>query len=160
MGFRESVWRHFEQVDPLPRGLVPFSDSICRFNPVYGQGMSVAAQEGALPARLLAERTTDPDPIAGLSQAFLIQAQDVIRGPWDMSAIPDFANPLTRGDRPANLAEIFRFGAALGEVAVCDPEVHKLDAEVRQLLKPPSALAEPSVVAKVMDMMSQMQAPA
>ncbi|MGH7735673.1 MAG: NAD(P)/FAD-dependent oxidoreductase, partial [Gemmatimonadales bacterium] len=77
-GFRESAWRHFEQLAPLPRGLLPFADSICRFNPVYGQGMSVAALEAALLPRLLAEAAGKPDPLADLSHRFLTEAQAVI----------------------------------------------------------------------------------
>ncbi len=42
------------------RGLLPFSDAICRFNPVYGQGMSVAAQEALLLRRVLGRREGDP----------------------------------------------------------------------------------------------------
>jgi 2-polyprenyl-6-methoxyphenol hydroxylase-like FAD-dependent oxidoreductase len=46
--FSESRWRHFAQVSGFPRGLLPIGDGICRFNPVHGQGMSVAAQEASL----------------------------------------------------------------------------------------------------------------
>ncbi|MGH7011029.1 MAG: FAD-dependent oxidoreductase, partial [Caulobacteraceae bacterium] len=81
-GFRESIWRHFDRAPPLPRGLIPFSDSICRFNPIYGQGMSVAALEGALLARLLGERAALGAGIADLSDVFLLEARDVIQGPW------------------------------------------------------------------------------
>ena len=40
-----SVRRAFDKLDRFPRGLVPLGDSVCRFPPVQGQGMSVAAQE-------------------------------------------------------------------------------------------------------------------
>ena len=159
-GFRESAWRHFEQLAPLPRGLLPFADSICRFNPVYGQGMSVAALEAALLSRILVEAGDNPDPLADLSQRFVAEAQAIIAPPWQMSAIPDLANPLTRGERPANLQQVIGFAVALTVLAGRDPEVHKLDAEVRQLLKPPSALMEPTLVARVMEVANEMQVPA
>jgi 2-polyprenyl-6-methoxyphenol hydroxylase-like FAD-dependent oxidoreductase len=159
-GFRGSAWRHFDRLEAWPDGLIPYGDSICRFNPVYGQGMSVAAFEGVLLARLLAERAGAANPLEGLSAAFLTEVQPVIKAPWDMSAIPDFIYPSTRGERPANLDQIFAYAAAFGRLAADDVEAHRLDAEVRALLKPPSALAEPGIVAKVMAVMAQMQAAA
>ena len=51
--FTGSVRRHFEKSHAFPRGLLPIADAICRFNPVYGQGMSVAAQEACLLRRIL-----------------------------------------------------------------------------------------------------------
>ena len=50
---RRVVLRHFERLETFPRGLLPIADAICRFNPVYGQGISVAAQEACLLKGLL-----------------------------------------------------------------------------------------------------------
>ena len=60
--FAESRWRHFAQVPDFPKGLLPIGDAICRFNPVYGQGMTVALQEANLLFDLL--RTVDGSQLA------------------------------------------------------------------------------------------------
>src|SRR5262245_32541957 len=62
------------------RGLLPFSDAICRFNPVFGQGMSVAAQKAVLLRRLLGG--TEGDPLGGLAPAFFAEACGLIQTPW------------------------------------------------------------------------------
>ena len=46
------------------------------------------------------------------------------------------------------------------ELAARDPEVHRLDAQVRQLMLPPSALMEPTLVQRVMAVMAEQQAAA
>jgi 2-polyprenyl-6-methoxyphenol hydroxylase-like FAD-dependent oxidoreductase len=81
-GFPESVRRHFERLDVFPRGLLPIGDAICRFNPVYGQGMSVAALEACLLQRLLGRLGGDSNPIAGLAPAFFAEVQTLIETPW------------------------------------------------------------------------------
>jgi hypothetical protein len=55
----------------IPAVPLPIGDAICRFNPVYGQGMSVAAQE-ACPHR---DWGRDSNPIAGLAPAFFAEVQ-------------------------------------------------------------------------------------
>src|SRR6185503_15719491 len=50
-----SIRRHFERLESFPAGLLATGDALCRFNPVFGQGMSVAAQEAVILDRLLAE---------------------------------------------------------------------------------------------------------
>jgi 2-polyprenyl-6-methoxyphenol hydroxylase-like FAD-dependent oxidoreductase len=159
LGFRQSIRRHFEKLDPVPRGLIPIGDSLCRFNPIYGQGMSVAALEAVRLAELLDERAGADDPLADLAEVFVREADSIVEGPWRMSAIPDLASPETRGERPADLEQVLRFGAALQILAAEDPEVHKLDAEVRQLIKPASALLTPEIIQKVASVMSRETAP-
>ncbi|HLY80102.1 MAG TPA: FAD-dependent monooxygenase [Caulobacteraceae bacterium] len=159
-GFRESIRRHFDRLAPLPRGLVPLGDTICRFNPVYGQGMTVAALEAVDLKRLLDARADGAQPLEGLNTAFLTNIEATIDAAWQMSAIPDLASPTARGERPANLPFILQFGLALVELAARDPEVHRLDAEVRQLMKPPSALTDPALIQRVMTVMAEQQAAA
>jgi 2-polyprenyl-6-methoxyphenol hydroxylase-like FAD-dependent oxidoreductase len=91
-----SVLRHFERLGDFPRGLIPIGDAICRFNPVFGQGMSVAAIEAAHLNRLLSARAGDSEPLAGLARSYFDVVQDLIKTPWS-AAILDLVHPKTSG---------------------------------------------------------------
>ena len=153
-GFPESAYRRYDQAAAFPRGLLPLGDSLCRFNPVYGQGMSVAAQEACALRRFLAARAGEHDPLDGLALAFFAEADALIETPWAQAAIPDFIHPETRGERPANFEQTLKFGSALTKLMARDPAVHKLAAEVQNLLKPRSAFFEPEFVQRVMAVMA------
>jgi hypothetical protein len=112
--FAASRWRHFAQVPDFPNGRLPIGDAICRFNPVYGQGMTVALQEANLLFDLL--RTLDGSQLPTLAPTFLTKAETLIAAPWAMSAIPDFIYPETTGERPAGLEDRLNFQRALGRL--------------------------------------------
>jgi len=141
--FPESIRRHYARLGSFPRGLLPTGDSICRVNPIYGQGMSVGAQEALALNSLLAERAGEADPLDGLAHAFFDAVERVVETPWVTAALPDFAYPGTRGERPADLAEKLRRGAALNRLAAEDERVNQVLLEVRHLVKPHTALDEP-----------------
>ena len=145
--FTESRLRHFAQVPDFPRGLLPIGDAICRFNPVHGQGMSVAAQEASLLFDLLGG--FDNDLLSTVAPDFLTQSEKLIGAPWAMSAIPDFIYPETTGVRPQDLQERLNFQKGLGRLAARDTSVFQLLVEVRNLLKPLAVLDDPSIVSRV-----------
>ena len=153
-GFPESVRRHFERLDVFPRGLLPIGDAICRFNPVYGQGMSVAALEACLLQRILERSRGDSNPIAGLASTFFAEVQTVLETPWSV-AILDFVFPDTRGQRPADFETTLKFGISLTRLAAEDPAVHKLTVEVQHLLRPRSVYRDPALVQRVLAMMAE-----
>ena len=151
-GFRDNVLRHFERLEVFPRGLIPMGDSICRFNPVYGQGMSVAAQEACLLRDLLAASSPPGDRLHGLAKAFFEKIPALIETPWNVATF-DFIHPATRGQRPADFDSRLRFAAGLTRLAAEDPEVHRLTAEVQHLLKPRSVYRDPALVERVLPLL-------
>jgi 2-polyprenyl-6-methoxyphenol hydroxylase-like FAD-dependent oxidoreductase len=153
-GFPRSVWRHFERFDVFPCGLLPVADAICRFNPVYGQGMSVAALQACLLKRLVERLAQDSNPIARLAPAFFAQVQTLIETPWS-AAVLDFAFPETQGQRPADFEIRRKFTLALIRLAAEDPAIHKLTVEVQNLLKPLSAYRDPALRRRVHEIMAE-----
>jgi len=141
--FPESIRRHYVRLRSFPRGLLPTGDAICRVNPIYGQGMSVGAQEALALNHLLAERAGEADPLDGLAHAFFEAVEGVVETPWMTAALPDLAYPGTRGERPADLKEQLKRGAALNRLAVEDLRVNQVLLEVRHLVRPHTALDEP-----------------
>lgn len=154
-GFKASCWRHFERLEKFPRALLPFGDAICRFNPVYGQGMSVAALEAHALYRLLAVKSGESDGFATLAPAFLAEAEKLIDTPWSAAVIPDFIDPRTEGQRPSDLEDTLKFSAALLKLAAQDAAVHKLLIEVQNLLKRRSAYRDPELIQRVKAMMAE-----
>jgi len=79
-GFPCSIRRRFEALGRSPDCLLPLGDVICRFNPAFGQGMSVAAQEVGVLKRLIEARALDADPLEGLVRCFFAAIQDFSSG--------------------------------------------------------------------------------
>ncbi len=150
-----SVLRHFERLDAFPDGLIPFGDVLCQFNPIHGQGMSVAAQEGVALKRLLAERDGSAAPLEGLAPTFFETALGVIETPWSWSTGYDFRFPGTVGERPPGFEVRLKFNAALTELAARDLATHKLLVEVANCVRPNAAFAQPALVQAVLAIMNE-----
>jgi 2-polyprenyl-6-methoxyphenol hydroxylase-like FAD-dependent oxidoreductase len=149
-----SVRRRFETIERFPRGLLAVGDTICRFNPVFGQGMSVAAQEAVILDRLLKARAGQPDPLGELAPAFFSESQDVLETPWNV-ATSDFIYPKTRGERPANFEQRMQFNMGLVRLGAQDSAVQKLMFEVNHLLKPHSSLRAPEISDRVLKLIAE-----
>jgi 2-polyprenyl-6-methoxyphenol hydroxylase-like FAD-dependent oxidoreductase len=148
-----SVRRRFEALQSFPERLLPIGDAICRFNPAFGQGMSVVAQQVGVLKQLLDARAGAGQPLDGLAQAFFTAIQDVLAAPWS-AAENDFIYPKTRGECPANFQQRLNYSGALMKVAAEDADVHRILFEVNNLVKPPSALRSPQIAKQVAAMMA------
>lgn len=155
--FPGNLWRHFERLADFPRGLLPMGDAVCRFNPVYGQGMSVAAQEALLLRRVLGDLAGHDDPLGRLGAAFFRELPGVLAAPW-ATALADLAYPDTTGERPAEFAQMMQFSTALTRLAARAPDVHRIWAEVVNLVRPPTAYRDPALQQRVQAMMAEMAA--
>jgi len=147
--FPASIWKHFERLPRLPRGVLPVADAFCRFNPIHGQGMSVAAKQARLLQDVSRRAAAEPDRIAALQTGFMAEVASVLETPWNMSTSADLAFPATRGERPEKFEEARQFEAAVFRAAVADPVVHHATMEVAQLLQPQSLLHEPDIMRRI-----------
>ncbi len=133
--------RRYEGLAPSPAGFVVMGDALCAFNPVYGQGMTVAAFEAQTLEQTLAEDPT----LADLHRRFFAKAAKIVDIPWSMATGEDFRYPAIAGKRPAGTALLHSFMTRVHHVARTDEVVCRTFFEVANLLKPPTALFAPAV---------------
>jgi len=151
--FPSSIRRRFDALDRFPDYLLPLGDVICRFNPAFGQGMSIAAQEAGALRRLIDARISDAEPLKGLARSFFAAVQGFLAAPWAV-AESDFIYEKTRGQRPSDFHQRIRFNSALQRVAAEDATVHQIMSEVTHLVKPPSALRDSRILSRVTALMA------
>jgi 2-polyprenyl-6-methoxyphenol hydroxylase-like FAD-dependent oxidoreductase len=147
--FPESRRRRFYGLG-FPRGLIPIGDSICRFNPIYGQGMSIAAQQAVMFRDVLTASATKQDPFAVIGKDFISGVEQIIENPWALSVLTDLTYPETDRERPHNLQQALDYQVALHRAAYRDPNIHKLLVEVLSLMKPASLLNAPDVMQTIL----------
>ena len=138
--------RHYEALQRSPAGFVVMGDALCAFNPVYGQGMTVAAFEAQALEQTLAE---NPD-LADLHRRFFAKAAKIVDIPWSMATGEDFRYPTIAGKRPTGTAFLHRFMARVHFVARHDQLVCRTFFEVANMLKPPTALFAPAILWRVL----------
>ena len=143
-GYRrtENRLRHYERLGSLPDGLVVLGDAASAFNPVYGQGMSVAGVSGLVLREWL--RT------GGSSATFQQRLAKAVATPWLLATSEDFRFPTTEGGRRSPLTRLMhRYIDRVVAVATVDDAVLDTFIGVVHLVQPPSALFRPAILARV-----------
>jgi 2-polyprenyl-6-methoxyphenol hydroxylase-like FAD-dependent oxidoreductase len=144
----ENRLRHYDRVEGFPDGVVVLGDAVCAFNPVYGQGMTAAALGAEVLDRWLWEGSSHGGPGRGrVFQRRLVRATSAA---WQLSAGADYGFRTTAGPPESRVARLTGgYVAGVVLAATRRPSVRRMLAEVLHLLRPPSALFAPGVLARV-----------
>lgn len=88
-GYRisESVRQHFELMEDWPSGLLVLGDAFCSFDPIHGQGITVAAIEAETLGSCLETQQIHPDP--QFERKVLLRMQQAIEPAWWLSSVAD-----------------------------------------------------------------------
>lgn len=142
--FPANVRRRYERLARFPEGMLVFGDAICSFNPVYGQGMSVAALQ-AVALRDCLVRGQDR-----LARRFFRAAAKPIEVAWRMAVGGDLALPEVDGPRPLPVRITNAYLGRLLSAAERDPALTEEFVKVSSLLVPPTALLGPTTMGRVL----------
>jgi flavin-dependent dehydrogenase len=142
--FPASMRHRYERLSRFPDGLLVVGDAVCSFNPIYGQGMSVAALE-ALALRRHLERTAEPAP-----HRFFRDLARVVDAPWDMAVGGDLVFPDVQGRRTVKNRMINTYLARLHAAAEHDAELSSAFIRVIGMVAEPASLLHPGVAGRVL----------
>lgn len=128
-----SVWRHYEKAQ-LPDNYLVMGDAYAHLNPLYGQGMTLAAS-CALELRNRFSKNQAQAP------SLQRQLAKQVKSCWDYTTAGDFRYPLTKGT-PPNAVKMagLRYTSALTAQVPHSPWLAKQMLEVAQLKRSPYQL--------------------
>jgi len=142
--FPASVRRRYEYMYYFPDGYLVLGDAISSFNPVYGQGMSVAALEALELSKALSEGRIR------LAQRFFAQAAKIVDIPWSIAAGNDVRMPHVVGPKTLMTRFFNWYVARLHMGARREPNLVTAFHNVTNLLAPPQSLLRPRLAARVL----------
>lgn len=154
-GYRRTESRrlHYEHLERMPERLVVVGDAACGFNPVYGQGMTLAAMgvevlDHELRAALarLSEQA-----FQGFGRRFQKRLAREIDPAWLLATSEDARYPTTEGTRATLAMRIMqRYMHHLQLIMLDSPVLYLTFLEVVNMIKPASALFHPAILLRVL----------
>jgi 2-polyprenyl-6-methoxyphenol hydroxylase-like FAD-dependent oxidoreductase len=142
--FPASVRHRYERLNRFPGGLLVLGDAVSSFNPIYGQGITVAALE-ALALRHHLEPGIQPRP-----RRFFAEVTRVVDVPWDIAAGGDLVFPGVPGRRPLKVRLVSAYLARLHAAAARDATLASTFVRVIGMVAPPQSLLGPGVALRVL----------
>lgn len=140
--------RRFDLLRTWPRGFAVLGDAVATYNPLYGQGMSVAAQEAAA-LRVALHRRGLGNP--ALTRHLQRTVGRITQAPWAMATAQDILYPGARGPQPPAAARLLRgYTDRLLKTATGAPAVARALLDVMTLSAPLPRLMRPDVAARVL----------
>jgi 2-polyprenyl-6-methoxyphenol hydroxylase-like FAD-dependent oxidoreductase len=132
--YPESRWRRYDKMRRFPDGLIVLGDAICSFNPIYGQGMTVAALQAQALGDCLRDGSND------LARRYFRAAAKPIGVAWQFAVGGDLSLPEVEGRRPLAMRLSNRYVQRLQAAAQCDLDVAEQLTRVVALVDPPATL--------------------
>jgi 2-polyprenyl-6-methoxyphenol hydroxylase-like FAD-dependent oxidoreductase len=137
-----SQWRRYDKLRRFPEGLLVTGDAICSFNPIYGQGMTIAGLEALVLRDCLSRGTSD------LPRRFFRAAAKPIRQAWQLAAGGDLALPEIAGAQPLATRLFNGYVDRVLTAAEFDTVVLDQFARVTTLVDPATRLLRPAIMSR------------
>jgi len=145
--FPSSQRRHYEKVRRLLPGFVTLGDAACSFDPIYGQGMACAALQAEALGETVREVGVGSEE---LPRRFHRRVARIIDAPWAIAVGGDFLHPKTVGPKARGTDLVNRYVLRVVRASQTSVKLARSFNLVLNLVEPPSSLARPSVVARVL----------
>jgi len=148
----ENRLRHFDRLTRMPENFIALGDSVCAFNPVYGQGMTVAALGAMVLEKCLREQQYGSlARVGGFATKFQKELTKVTAGPWMMATSEDYRYRETEGGSP-NLMTRFMHGYMNQVMALTtfNSSVREVLLQAFSMIVKPTALFQPKVLIRVL----------
>ncbi|GCE12508.1 NAD(P)/FAD-dependent oxidoreductase [Tengunoibacter tsumagoiensis] len=136
--------RHFERLKHFPDRFLVLGDAVCSFNPIYGQGMTVAALEAQVLDKSLKK---DQQQKKGFSKHFQRKLARLLISPWLLAAVADAPSM----EHPQPILRIPQW--YMDRVIMLLPHdayAFLTFSEVLHMLRSPVALLHPAILTKVL----------
>jgi 2-polyprenyl-6-methoxyphenol hydroxylase-like FAD-dependent oxidoreductase len=137
-------WRRYDKIRRLPAGLIVVGDAICSFNPIYGQGMTVAAIEALVLRECLSRGDKD------LPRRFFRSSAKKIRIAWQSATGSDLALPEVKGTVPWSMRLSNAYLDQVLIAAETDPTVMLRFLRVIGIVDSPAKLLLPSFIFRIL----------
>lgn len=142
--FPSNLRRRYEDLDQFPNGLIVLGDAIASFNPIYGQGMTVAALEAVQLHHGLGTNGRE-----ALALRFFDRIEETVDNAWNMAAGGDHQFPETEGPKPRGTDLLNWYLSRLFRKAHTDGELFDAFFHVQMMEKPPTSLLHPAIMWRV-----------
>jgi hypothetical protein len=138
-----SQWRRYDKMRRFPDGLLVCGDAICSFNPVYGQGMTVAALDA------VALRDCLRRGVSGVARRYFRATAKSIGVAWQIAAGSDLAFPEVQGRRTPSTRMTSRLVDWIQAACESDLGISGQFFRVTNLIDPPARLLHPFFLYRV-----------
>ena len=141
------VWRRFDKAENFPTGLLLIGDTVCRIDPVFGQGMSIAILEAIALQKLIQNHKSE---LHKMPTVFHKKAATIISPIWNMVITEDFRYPATIGKKPFGLTIQQWYAKNIFLLSSQNQEVYDAFVKVMNLVRPITSLMKPSIIKSVL----------
>ncbi|MEY4513494.1 MAG: hypothetical protein RLZZ450_5616 [Pseudomonadota bacterium] len=142
-----NVFRRYDTWSEQVPGFIAVGDSVCAFNPIYGQGMSSAAVCAATLREVLAAHSPHD---ADFGAHFFREQGKFLKGVWTLSTGADFRWPSTAGKRPRRIPVLSEYMTLALQRLHGDAALRRRASPVFNLTAPLTKFLEPSFIAHVL----------
>jgi flavin-dependent dehydrogenase len=153
-GYREIGSRKylFDMMKKWPDNFISLGDSVCSFNPMYGQGITVAAMCAKILKNHLENNIKTNNPIQkGFGQRFQRKVAKVNSFPWLLGTSEDLRWQSSEGPRPNLLTKMMQ--KYVNDVMLLGPESEMATRSffaMLHLLRSPLVLFHPSIILHIL----------
>jgi 2-polyprenyl-6-methoxyphenol hydroxylase-like FAD-dependent oxidoreductase len=141
--FPANLRHRYEKLARFPEGYLVMGDALCSFNPIYGQGMTVAALESEALGECLSNGR------GRLAERFFAKASKIIDVSWSAAVGNDLAYPEIEGPRTPIVRFLNWYISKLHLAAHNDPQVSIAFLKVINMVAPPPSMLHPRIVWRV-----------